>query len=218
MNGLYKYLIVTVALTAVTFCTLSARNPKRDAWKESPRMAVRVGVGGYPMTSRDINHYDYYWSFGSWSMLEGNYLADRYDFGTGSIYSTGTITSEFDYVIAKWFTISMNVGMNHMWGDKINPFNGEQTGKVTADVLYLVPEARFTYMNRPAVRLYSGIGLGAGFCFDRKFGRKDFEMENSILPQVTLFGAEFGKRLIGFYELSVGGMYSGVRGGIGYRF
>lgn len=76
----------------------------------------------------------------------------------------------------------------------------------------LTVEGRCNYLNRPAVKLYGSLEAGAIF----SVGSGDF----SVAPdfQINPFGVEFGRRLFGVVEFGIGMNYTGVRGGIGYRF
>ena len=85
----------------------------------------------------------------------------------------------------------------------------------------LVPTVRFTYLNRPIVRLYSSIGVGVGFCRERTRNVEGYiennQHETFCPAQITLLGVSVGRRLFGFAELSTGSL--GVcTAGIGYRF
>lgn len=85
----------------------------------------------------------------------------------------------------------------------------------------LVPTVRFTYLNRPIVRLYSSIGVGVGFCRERTRnvdGHIEANRNEHFCPaEVTILGVSVGRRLFGFAELSTGSM--GVcSAGIGYKF
>ena len=46
------------------------------------------------------------------------------------------------------------------------------------------------------------------------------DSDSQLIPDVQLnpIGVEFGKRFFGSVELGIGMNYTGVRGGIGYRF
>ena len=89
------------------------------------------------------------------------------------------------------------------------------TGNVTKrDYFTLMPITaigRCNYLNRPAVKLYGSLELGAFFTIGG-----DFE----VVPDVQLnpFGVEFGKRFFGLVELGVGLNYVPLRVGLGYRF
>ena len=81
--------------------------------------------------------------------------------------------------------------------------------------MHFVPicvEGRLNYLNRPACKLYGSLEAGAFV----SFGSGDLQ----LIPDVQLnpIGVEFGRRFFGMVELGVGMNYTGVKGGIGFRF
>ena len=81
----------------------------------------------------------------------------------------------------------------------------------TINIFPLTAIGRYNYLNRPAVKLYGSLELGGMFMF-----QDDFQ----VVPDVQLnpIGVEFGRRFFGMVELGVGMNYTGIRGGLGYRF
>lgn len=88
--------------------------------------------------------------------------------------------------------------------------------------LSLMPSVRFSYLNRPWVRLYSGVDLGCGYflCTPTKL---DPNPENTISKRlyfaydVTPIGVEVGRKFYGLVETNIG-YDSFVKAGIGFRF
>ena len=72
-------------------------------------------------------------------------------------------------------------------------------------------EGRLNYLNRPKVKLYGSLEAGIVISPDA---------DTDLSPDVQLnpIGVEFGRRFFGSLELGIGMNYTGVRGGIGYRF
>lgn len=64
---------------------------------------------------------------------------------------------------------------------------GTITKNYTTGLIWLMPSARFTYYHRPAVRLFSSIGVGLGFQTGGEEGILDFGYD------VTLLGVSVGK-------------------------
>ena len=98
--------------------------------------------------------------------------------------------------------------------------------RVDKDVLFaLMPSVRFTYLNRPWVRLYSGVDVGCGYLWSgtTSYDSKDEGEEGSknknflFAFNVTAFGVNVGKKFYGLFELNAG--YDAiVKVGIGARF
>ncbi len=86
--------------------------------------------------------------------------------------------------------------------------NKENKNIITAMVYY-----RLSWLNRPYVRMYSLIGMGASFSLEG-----DLRNENRFAMQVSPIGISVGKQLFGFAEAGLGTNYFGINFGIGYRF
>lgn len=87
-------------------------------------------------------------------------------------------------------------------------------------VFTFMPSVRFTYLNRPWVRLYSGVDVGLGYLFSNiQSFSKDDNNGNKFLPamNITAFGVNVGKGFYGLFELNAG-FDSIVKVGIGARF
>ncbi|MCR4966000.1 MAG: hypothetical protein K6A41_10140 [Bacteroidales bacterium] len=90
-------------------------------------------------------------------------------------------------------------------------------------IFTVMPSVRFTYLNRPWVRLYSGAEIGVGYLFNKNqdFSKDDSEEEkgNNFFPafNVNVFGVNVGKKFYGLFELNAG-FESIVKVGIGARF
>ncbi len=81
--------------------------------------------------------------------------------------------------------------------------------------MHFVPicvEGRLNYLNRPACKLYGSLEAGAFV----SFGSGDLQLVPDV--QLNPIGVEFGRRFFGMVELGVGMNYTGVKGGIGFRF
>lgn len=88
----------------------------------------------------------------------------------------------------------------------------------------LMPSVRFTYLNRPWVRLYSGVDVGCaylwtGTTYKGKSGSDEKGQNNNFLFafNVTAFGVNVGKKFYGLFELNAG-FDAMVKVGIGARF
>ncbi len=89
---------------------------------------------------------------------------------------------------------------------------------------YITPmlTARFSWLNRPIVRLYSsaGVGLAIDSVGWWKINRNDKAVQRRCRFgwQATPIGISIGKKLYGYAELGVGSIYIIGCAGIGYRF
>ena len=89
----------------------------------------------------------------------------------------------------------------------------EVHSRSTITLIPINVEGRLNYMNRPKCKLYGSIEAGIFLNFGNGDG-------SPVVPDVQLnpIGVEFGRRFFGSVELGIGMNYTGVRGGIGYRF
>lgn len=83
-----------------------------------------------------------------------------------------------------------------------------------------MPSVRFTYLNRPWVRLYSGVDVGIGYFVDNKKNSAN-EVTRSgnffFAFNVTPIGVNVGKKFYGMFETNIG-FESVLKVGIGARF
>lgn len=96
------------------------------------------------------------------------------------------------------------------------------TDKSQLWTLAVMPGVHFTYLNRPMVRLYSGLDLGAAFLLSQNVTNVSDSVGNDIKPvfmafNITPIGVQVGKTFYGMFEINVG--YDAVlKLGVGYRF
>ena len=112
----------------------------------------------------------------------------------------------------KWFTLSVGVAANGVWKDVHDIVSGNKVGRVNGCIFTVMPQAKFTWVNREMLRMYSSLGLG--------FTSGEFDGTSDTYPagQAVLLGISVGRRLVGFAELGTGTMYMGGMIGVGYRF
>ena len=183
------------------------------------RYEVNIGWAGYPGSSAlsdcfsDL-FYDRYVNSTSPSGSMGDIYADY----AGPLYSTGNIAAEFNIQFKKWFALGLQANFDGLWATAFSSETGERMGNCGGIVFSFLPYARFTYLNRPVVKLYSAVGLGVGVGY-RKYDFSGFD-STIVYPsfQMTPIGIMVGKRLYGLFELGIGTVYFGCRAGIGYRF
>jgi hypothetical protein len=93
--------------------------------------------------------------------------------------------------------------------------------QIKADDQLLTGIARvtFCYLNRPTVRMYSGIGIGLTIDFGKANGDVDSKTERKLWPggQLTLMGLRFGRAFGGFVEFGFGS-YGILNAGLSYKF
>lgn len=199
-----KYLAAFAAAVVLSIFSLDARSGKKD---ELPfKYEARLGWCGYP-TRDDLHFAGDHGPFYSTHPIK-DLFAD-YD---GPTYMTGNIMAEMDFHYRKWFTLAVGVAANGIWKDKYDVLTDRMTGRESGFTLTVLPQARFTWVSRDLIRLYSSAGVGiTGGSFDDK-------SDAVIAAQAVPVGITVGKRLFGFAEFGIGTIYIGGMFGIGYRF
>lgn len=167
---------------------------------------VRIGWGGYPVTEMFL--YGISWCDCGPSDIS---LFDIYWDSNGPIYTTGSMSAEFSWLLKDWFTVSLTGAVNLTWQNSFDAVTGKRTGTEYGGVAYLMPECRFNWLRKDLVKMYSSVGVGVMVCP---------EFYYYVLPagQISPVGIEVGKKVYGFCELGIGLMYTGAKAGIGFRF
>lgn len=173
-------------------------------WKRQ----ARFGWSGYPVTESVIHTWhgcDCGKPFYSFSDIYYDYELP--------MYTTGGISAEIAWLYKDWFTFALTLSGNFTWQGHADAITSERTGTDTSLFLYLVPQARFNWVRRDLVKMYSSVGLGvlAGY---------DLDKEPGIMPafQLNPVGIEIGRKVFGFCELGIGMIYTGAMAGVGFRF
>ena len=176
--------------------------------------------------------FDRYFVFVYPNGMEPNRSWRNEDFFSTPVFSIG-----YHYRVAKWFWLGLSLSAAY-YRDPEKIQNGSDFIASCNREFYsvaLMPEVRFSYLNRPHVTIYSALSVG----FAQFFGTEDCynvtypehrhpwlsgEINGDYSPtqfstlHVTLFGVKAGwKHLFGSLELGAG--YKGLGSiGIGYEF
>ncbi|MCX6245175.1 MAG: hypothetical protein NTU98_10780 [Bacteroidetes bacterium] len=180
--------------------------------------------------------------YGGYGALSIFYFTGRMrhssDYPTETTYYNGNYYHNTDYTDTKspgtfyvGFGRSLNkvVSVGFMFGYqdikytetyKLNTYDTTEY-KINADDQLLTGIARvtFTYLNKPTIRMYSGIGIGVTIDFGKASGDIDTKTERRLWPggQLTLMGLRFGRAFGGFIEFGFGS-YGIVNAGLSYKF
>jgi hypothetical protein len=92
---------------------------------------------------------------------------------------------------------------------------------VTVDDRLLMGIARFTfsYVNKPVIHMYSGVGIGITMDFATEKANGQSSSDRKLFPagQLTLMGLRFGRAFGGFIEFGFG-TYGILNAGLSYKF
>ncbi len=140
--------------------------------------------------------------------------------------TTPVFSLNYHYRLTKWLWVGAMVNYAYYKDHLDYPFgtNAVYTQRMI-NCFTLMPELRFSYLNRPHVTLYSAVAAGASLFFGKQVYAKQYggfsrEKISKVYPscQLTAFGVRAGgEHLFGSFELGVG-MKGFVSGGIGYAF
>lgn len=199
-----KRIILSAVLLTAMIMGADARSGRKA---DLPyKYEVRLGWSGYP-TCDDQNFadgYDLHYS--------SHPIRDLFADYDGPTYMTGNIMAEIDFHYRKWFTLAVGVAVNGIWKDKYDALTDELKGRESGFTMTVLPQARFTWVHKELVKVYSSVGVGlTGGGFD---GRSEAVFAAQAVP----VGLTVGKRLFGFAEFGIGTVYIGGMFGIGYRF
>ena len=92
------------------------------------------------------------------------------------------------------------------------------TGTNHEYLLTEITKVTFSYLNRPSLKVYSGVGMGVTVDLNEATFEGTTQKDRKILPagQLTFIGIRFGKAFGGFLEFGVGS--NGImQGGLSYR-
>lgn len=197
-----------IGFIAFLSCFLYADGSERTKDKVQYPYEVRLGWAGYPTADDNdfvgVNNHGFY--------TYDTSISDIFSSYDGPTYMTGNIVGEMNFHFKKWFTLSIEVAANRIWKHTYYSQTDEPKGRVRGYTATLMPQARFNWIRKDIVRLYSSVGLGV------RAGKFEDRDDALFAAQLVPIGINVGGRVFGFAELGVGTLYLGGMFGIGYRF
>lgn len=184
------------------------------------RFGVRFGVGMSSVMS--VMDFAGYPSHEDGLSLSGYYSDYHSPTKSSGVYSIGA-----EWLAARWFAVSADIGVEAVWHDRYDGLENVMTGTSTGVALSVLVHAKFIYINKPGIRLYSSWGFGVLKYFGFYALETSWRDENGVhfsedsfggASQVVPLGLEVGRSFFGFVETGIGSMFTGVRAGVGYRF
>ena len=200
-----KRIVISICVLIILCSqTLSAQKPHSDLYNE-------IGVDAGPVS---IVGGVVYGTIGFWTAVGGGLSHKPVEMNLYGCYNV-----HYYYQVTHWCQVGMKTVVE---GSKLTYYTDTTKrviDHVSQDVLLsFMPSVRFTYLNRPWVRLYSSVDVGVGF-FLSSTGGSDGESGNKALFafNITPIGVSVGKKFYGLFELNAG-YDSIVKVGIGARF
>lgn len=212
-----KKMLLLICLTALVF-DAGAQSFRRwlgtkPAYKPKNELSISWGLIENPFEMYHNDTPD--WPGGR---FEGSTPWERYDrnrYSYGDRIYTQAFSLGYTQELSQWLSLGVQAAYSGIYQSQ--RLEGMTTDRLYTHRFALYPAVRFTYLNRPIIRLYSGAGLGVGMKWKHEFFDRD--VEYSVFPtgQVTFFGLSVGRRLFANWEIGYG-----VKGyltlGMGYRW
>lgn len=182
---------------------------------------VTYGLGSLYIFTGTGNHGDPSFYNGYY----GNYYYydDNYQINTAGSFAIG-YNRMLNHIIMLGFTGSyQNLYYSKVYhAQTIDYTDSTYTASYNDNVLSGIAKVTFNYVNKPMVRVYSGVGMGVAVDLYnvQGTGAKDKKVsDRKILfaGQVTFMGVRIGRKLGGFCEFGIG-TNSIVAGGVSYQF
>lgn len=129
----------------------------------------------------------------------------------GPRYKFSTIGLSYARQLRPWFSLGVKSTFAAIWEYKYDVFTNERLYDDNVYNISAMFDARFSWLRRHSVEMYSSVALGLCAHVERQFG--------GLWPMgdVALLGLKVGRSFYGFLEIGVG-VGGSVRGGFGVRF
>ena len=203
---------------------------KCEKWKEEGLYRHEIKFDVCDPTG--VMLFDRYFVFVYPEGMEPNRSWRSKGFAATPVFSVG-----YNYRVAKWFWLGLSASYAHYTDSQNHLYESGVTGLCQRyfHTLAIMPEVRFSYLNRPHVTLYSALSVGfAQFfgeeeCSDVSYPENrhpwfsdgingDYTPTQFSTFHVTLLGVKAGWRHV-FGSIELGAGYKGLGSvGIGYEF
>jgi len=136
--------------------------------------------------------------------------------------SPGCIFFGYSRILNKVISTGFMFGYQDFQSTGISTNNESSSNiPVTVDdrLLMGIAKINFTYVSKPAIHMYSGVGIGITMDFATEKANGESSSDRKLFPggQLTLMGLRFGRAFGGFIEFGVG-TYGILNAGLSYRF
>ena len=201
MKGRLSILAIIILLA-----TLPANARERQTWAEQPfRYEVNVAIA--PILDNSAYSLQLNDRFGT-SFLDLIYAPE-----CGPVYTAGGYSAEFGLNFRSWFTLAFNASASGMWHSSYSEIT-KQSVRKNGVQFSVMPVARFSWLHRRTIKMYSSLGVGGGFT----------TYDGNTSPHFALYfvpvGMQFGGKVFGLTEWAVGrnANMQAIRLGVGMKF
>lgn len=227
MNKNFTKVILLMCVIFIALPCIAQEAVKRTF---SPKHELSMSIGlvnmlpysnfsGFP----DHGHWYEGFSYDSFYWSDTDFSNEGYDrllYNYGPCTSTGAISLGYHYDVLRWLSVGATFSYAGVYHKKFDRTTNKIVGKQNNHNFLLAPKVRFSYLNRPMVRLYSQATVGVVMNQTKieGEGRGSYSYnEWTASGQFTYFGVAVGRKFFGFAEVGFG--FQGVIVmGVGYKF
>ncbi len=204
---------ITTALLLLLVLPSFAWTKKHERLPSPYRHEVNVTWGMFP--GDEIYGHDTFFSSyeGGLDNIYGNYM--------DKCLTSGVISVDYNIQYKRWFALGTQINGSVTRHIEMSAITGSEVTRNNSFAISALAYARFTYVNREFIKVYSAIGLGIRYS---KYGKQkeihyDYQEKGFIIArQVIPIGVTIGRKVYGIFEYNIGSDIFGGRFGIGYRF
>ena len=200
-----KIFILVFALSMFPFLVSTGQNSDQEAVKSNKKdqsklyndVNIAYGVGSLYLFTGEVNH--------SYSYANSYYPGSLSD-----VNSVGAILIGYNRMVSKVVMVGFVASyLNVNYTGKITSYEGGYQGiaNYNDNLFNGIARVTFNYVNKPTVRVYSGIGMGITVDLSNmESPGNDKQTDRKILPagQITFMGVRFGRAFGGFCEFGIG--------------
>lgn len=177
------------------------------AWAQTsdigPRHEMRLGVGLCPLSSFDLSafQYDRDYTMGGAYVRTQQYI--------GNIYKTPSINFSYSGRLTRWFEMGFVVSYYSVFANTFTRVGDVRVGHYADHYIHLMPTARFVWLRRDLVRMYSSIGVGLTGALvgcAKPVASEPAERYGYMIPSFDVVGVgiSVGRQVFGYAELGLG--------------
>lgn len=203
------------ALIIFSAASSKAAAQKKDKYQFTPGSDISLSIGCSPIGSS----YSYFGYFDDYYLDWTHYINKQADYPTiaeeysgyqdvyrGNGYISGSINVGYTYKFVKWFEFTAYANYSGYYRDYYDNTTNQKAFSSNVHTFGVTAFARFLYLNKRYVKLYSGLGLGLGCCLDEVRSKSNVEYDSDLTGNLTatIFGVRAGGKVYGFVELNIG--------------
>ena len=125
-------------------------------------------------------------------------------------------TAAIDAAFSRAVEVGVSLSYAAYWRDLMRAPDRSVASSLREHYVTLMPFARFMWLNRRSVQLYTAVQLGCQWGYEKSY-TDGYGSFTYLTGQFTPFGIRVGRRLFGYVEWGVGARGLFV-GGVGYSF